>query len=166
LPRGAFDLVHARFLLAATGRDRELMVEMAALARPGGVVAIQEPDATSWRCYPPRPAWDRLTRAVTAGAALAGCDLTAGQRAYRLLRWAGLEGVRVRAALVALHDAHPAMRLPILVAEALRRPIVDGGVLAEDELDSVLRDCEQGALDTETFATTFLLVQAWGRTAA
>jgi SAM-dependent methyltransferase len=166
LPRGAFDLVHARFLLAATRRDRDLLAEMSALARPGGVVAIQEPDAAAWRCYPPRPGWDRLTRAVTAAAALAGGDLTAGQRAYQLLRRAGLEGVRVRTAVVALHDAHPAMRLPIQVAEALRRPIVDGGLLDEDDLDAALRECEQGALDAETFATTFLVVQAWGRKVA
>lgn len=166
LPRGAFDLVHARFLLASTGRDQELMAEMAALARSGGVVAIQEPDAASWRCYPLRPAWERLTRAVTAAAALAGGDLTAGQRAYGLLRRAGLEGVGVRTAVVALHDAHPAMRLPIVVAEALRGAIVDGGVLGEDDLDAALRECEQGALDAETVATTFLLVQAWGRKAA
>ena len=163
LPRATFDLVHARFLLAATGRDGDLLREMVALARPGSVVAVQEPDAAIWPCYPPRPAWDRLTAAVATALAQRGGDLGAGRRTYRLLRRAGLEDVRVRAAVIALQDGHPAMRLPILLAEALRRPIVDGKLLSEDNLDAALRDCEQGVLDGDTFATTFLVTQVWGR---
>src|SRR5829696_4870480 len=48
LPRGIYDLVHARFLFAPLGREDALLKEMIDLARPGGVVAVQEPDASSW----------------------------------------------------------------------------------------------------------------------
>src|SRR5919202_4893236 len=64
LPDGAFDLVHVRFLFAPAGRDARLLDEMWRLARPGGIVAIQEPDAAAWACYPPSDAWDRLKGAV------------------------------------------------------------------------------------------------------
>jgi len=47
LPRAAFDLVHVRFVLAPAGRDKELLGEMLEIAKPGGVLAIEEPDATS-----------------------------------------------------------------------------------------------------------------------
>ena len=162
-PAASFDLVHARFLLAPAGRDHEALRTMARLARPGGAVAVQEPDATFWRCYPARPAWDRLTAAIGATLARDGADLRAGQRLYRLFHRAGLEDVGLRAAVVALHDAHPAMRLPILLAEALRDHILGAGLMAEVELDGALRECEQCALDPHTFVTTFLVTQVWGR---
>ena len=58
LPAQAFDLVHVRFVFAPVGRDDELLREMLRLVRSGGVIAIQEPDASSWTCLPPRPSWD------------------------------------------------------------------------------------------------------------
>ena len=164
-PLGTFDLVHARFLAAVHGRGPELLREMLALAGPGGVVAMQEPVANTWRCYPARPAWDRLIQTIASALGQAGGDLSAGQRTYRLFRRAGLQDVQVRAAVVALQDAHPLMRLPVLLAGALRPQILEGGLLEEAELDDMLRACESSALDGETFVTSFLVTQVWGRRA-
>ena len=100
---------------------------------------MQEPVANTWRCYPARPAWDRLVQTIAMALGRAGGDLSAGQRTYRLFRRAGLEDVRVRAAVVALQDAHPLMRLPVLLADALRPQILEGGLLEEAELDDMLR---------------------------
>src|SRR5439155_26841790 len=44
LPRESFDLTHVRFVFAPVGRDADLLREMIALTRPGGTIAIQEPD--------------------------------------------------------------------------------------------------------------------------
>jgi SAM-dependent methyltransferase len=41
LPREAFDFVYARLGAAANPRHEELLAEVLALTRPGGVVAIQ-----------------------------------------------------------------------------------------------------------------------------
>ena len=91
-----------------------------------GVVAMQEPVANTWRCYPARPAWDRLVQTIAMALGRAGGDLSAGQRTYRLFRRAGLEDVRVRAAVVAL-QMRTLMRLPVLLADALRPQILEGG---------------------------------------
>jgi SAM-dependent methyltransferase len=161
----SFDLVHARFLLPPVGADGELLQTMIGLTRPGGVIAVQEPDASVWRCYPADRAWDRLTGAIGAAAARGGADLTAGQRTHALFRRAGLEAVRASTVATALHDGHPAMRLPILLAEALREHIIGAGLLTEPELDAALRACERRVLESETLVTTFLVVQVWGRKA-
>src|SRR3954452_8678831 len=52
LPRASFDLVHARFLFCPLGLNPLLLRAMIQLTRPGGVIAIQEPIATSWQFYP------------------------------------------------------------------------------------------------------------------
>ena len=41
LPREAFDFVHARLADDSNGRNEDLLAELLALTRPGGVVAIQ-----------------------------------------------------------------------------------------------------------------------------
>ena len=55
------------------------------------------------------------------------------------------------------------MRLPVLLADALRPQILEGGLLEEAELDDMLRAGESSALDGETFVTSFLVTQVWGR---
>jgi len=60
LPRAAFDLVHERLLLMITPAVGRVLAEMIALARPGGVVVVQDLDVVSMICEPAHPAWTRL----------------------------------------------------------------------------------------------------------
>src|SRR5262249_1085253 len=57
LPGHSFDLVHMRFIGSTAGRPEVLLKEAMRLARPGGIVAIQEPDMATLTCHPPHPAW-------------------------------------------------------------------------------------------------------------
>ncbi|HXZ06241.1 MAG TPA: methyltransferase domain-containing protein [Ktedonobacteraceae bacterium] len=162
-PRESFDLVHVRFVFAPVGRDRDLLREMVALTKPGGIVAIQEPDATCWNCFPQQKAWDRLKGAILAAFKRGGGDFNAGQRTYGMLRQAGLEDVRIRAAVVVLQNGHPYMRLPIQFATSLRQRILDAGLLTELELDEVMSECEEIVKNPDTFVMSFLVTQVWGR---
>lgn len=163
LPRSSFDLVHVRFLFAPVGRDDELLAEMLGLARPGGVLAVQEPDTSSWSCQPPSPAWDRLTGAVREAFRRAGGDLDAGRRTFGLLRRAGVEDLRLRAAIVALRDRHPYLRLPVMFATALRQRILEAGLLERAELDETIAALEASAQDPATTGLSFVVTQVWGR---
>ena len=163
LPRESFDLAHVRFLFAPVGRDDELLREMVALTRPGGLIAIEEPDATAWNCYPPDPHWDRLKQIILAAFRQGGGDFDVGQRTFTMLRSAGFEDIRARAAVVALHDAHPYMRLPVQFATSLRKRILDGALLGGQELDELIADCKRIAADPNTFMLSFIVTQVWGR---
>lgn len=166
LPPQAFDLVHVRFVFAPVGREDELLREMLRLVRPGGVIAIQEPDASSWTCLPPRPSWDRLKEAILAAFARGGGDFNAGRRLYAMLRTAGLKDVSVRAAVQALPGGHPYLRLPVQFATSLRGRILDARLMSPSELDTAVAECERIAADPETCGLTFTVVQAWGRAPA
>jgi ubiquinone/menaquinone biosynthesis C-methylase UbiE len=165
LPAGSFDLVHVRFVFAPVGRDEELLAEMLRLTKPDGIMAIQEPDATPWNCFPPSSAWDRLKAAVLEAFRLGGGDFNVGQRTYQMLLDAGLHDVQMRAAVIALYNAHPYMRLPIQFATSLRPRILGGGLLTEADLDSAMSECEEIVRKPDTSALTFIVTQVWGRKA-
>jgi SAM-dependent methyltransferase len=165
LPHESFDFTHVRFVFAPVGRDEELLREMFALTRRGGIVVIQEPDATSWNCYPAHAAWAKLKDAILAAFARGGGDFNVGQRTFGMLRHMGLEDIKIRAAVTALQDQHPYKRLPIQFATSLRKRILEAGLLSETELDHVIAECEQVASDPESIVISFVVTQVWGRKA-
>lgn len=158
-----FDLVHARFMFAPLGRTDTLLTEMIALTRPGGVVVSQESDESSYVCYPPQPAWERLKQITVAAFSRGGGDYSAGRRTYNLWRQSGLVDVHARAAALALPAGHPYRRWPIESAQALRARILDWKLIGAAEFDQLLADCEGVARDPDIFLTSFAVMQVWGR---
>jgi hypothetical protein len=136
---------------------------MVRLARPGGVVALQEPDSAAWRCYPDHAAWDRLRDLARDAYSAAGGDLDAGCGTFTLLREAGLEDVRIRTATIALQGVHPVKRLLVELAETHRPRILADASIQEAELDRVLAECDRIARDPSTIVVSFLTTQVWGR---
>ena len=163
LPRESFDLTHVRFVFAPVGRDADLLREMIALTRPGGTIAIQEPDAASWNSYPPHPSWKKVKEIILAAFSAGGGDFNAGARTFGMLRRAGLGDVRIRAAVIALQDKHPYMRSPVQFATSLRKRIVEGKLATEAELDRLMAECEEIVNDPDRFSLTFTVTQVWGR---
>lgn len=163
LPADSFDLTHVRFLFAPVGRDAQLMNELWRLTKPGGIIAIQEPDSAAWRCYPPSDAWDRLKAAILEAFRRGGGDFDAGRRTHMMLRDRGAEDLRVRAAVVGLAPGHPYLRLPIQFATSLRNRILDVGLMTKSELDEAIVECEKVAGDPQTTGVTFVVTQVWGR---
>jgi hypothetical protein len=136
---------------------------MRRLVRPGGVLAIQEPDSVAWRSLPWHPAWARLTSVIRSAFARSGGDFDAGRRTYGMLRQAGLQDVQIRAAVLALPNGHPYRRLPVQFAASLRERILEDRLIDGAELDDVIADCEKVAADPDTYITTFIVTQVWGR---
>ena len=161
-----FDLVHVRYLAGTAGQPGELLREAIRLARPGGVVAFEEPDTDTLGCSPPHPAWDRLKAALQDGFARVGADTRLAKRLYRLFRGAGLNDVRFRPFLVGVTSGEPmADYLPATI-ESIRSTLLDRGIIAAAELDAALAACRGHLADPDTVSTSFLTAQVWGRKAA
>jgi ubiquinone/menaquinone biosynthesis C-methylase UbiE len=163
LPNAAFDLVHMRFIASTAGRPEALVEEAIRLVRPGGVVALQEPDMAALNCQPPHPAWDRLKAALEGAFAAAGTDISLARLLFALVRRAGLEDVQYRPFLVGVR-AGDAMTdyLPATV-ESLRGTIIGEGLMAEEELAAALAACRAHLRDPDTVFTTYMVAQVWGR---
>jgi hypothetical protein len=163
LPRGSFDLVHARFLASTAGQPEALIAEAMALARPGAIVALQEPDISTLKCYPPHPAWDRLVRLCEQVFGLAGGDVSLAQRLYQLARHAGLEAVRYRPFLVGFSSGDPMTDYLPATVESLRGMIVGHRLIDERDLDATLAACRSHLADVDTVFTYPTVAQVWGR---
>lgn len=163
LPAGHFDLVHVRFLFAPIGRDGALLSEMLRLLRPGGIIAIQEPDASCWNVAPPNEAWATLKRAILAAFRAGGGDFDAGCRTFGMLQAAGLQDVSQRNAVLAATARHPYKRLPIQFATSLRKRILDSGSLSEADLETCLSEVTRTADDPAYVMTTFIVTQVAAR---
>ena len=107
LQGNSFDLVHSRFVASTAGEPEKLLQEAIRLARPGRFVAFQEPDIATLKCYPPHPAWQRITSVLEAVFKIAGANVRLAQELYQFFRGSGLTDVQYRPFLVGFRSTDP-----------------------------------------------------------
>ena len=165
LPADSFDLVHMRFVASTAGNPERLLKEAIRLARPGGIVALQEPDGSSLDCYPPHPAWERLKAALLGAFSGVGADLQLAKRLYAVVRQTGLEDVQYRPFLVGVRSVDPMVDYLPSTVESLRSTVVTLGLLSESEFSDVLAECRNHLRQPDTSFTMYTVAQVWGRKA-
>ena len=164
LPAGSFDLVHLRFVASTAGEPQKLLREAIRLAKPGGIVALQEPDMATLNCYPPHPAWDALRAALIGAFAAVGSNISLGRELFALARAAGLSAVQYRPFLIGVRAGDPiADYLPSTV-ESLRGTVLGQRLMSESALDAALALCRAHLADPGTVFTMYTVAQVWGRT--
>jgi ubiquinone/menaquinone biosynthesis C-methylase UbiE len=163
LPGGSFDLVHARTLLMYFADPAAILEEMVRLVRPGGVVAVQEPDAAAWVCDPPYPAFDVLRSQIVSAYRRTGKDFNIGRRLPRMLRAAGLEEVRVRATARVTQRGDYYQTFLLTMATLLRDVILGSGELTADEFDADVAELRTHLDQPGAITCQPLIWQAWGR---
>jgi ubiquinone/menaquinone biosynthesis C-methylase UbiE len=166
LPSGSFDLVHARTLLVNLPDPAQAVAEMARLAKPGGQVAVAEPDTEHAFCYPPVPAFDRLGEIFRVVFRRNGADPAIGRRVPALFRQAGLTdvGVESRTQMYPPGNSRRTVRLDLV--RAMRPQIVEMGLASEEELDELDAAIRPHLEDPRTVVMTGLLFLVWGRKSA
>jgi ubiquinone/menaquinone biosynthesis C-methylase UbiE len=166
LPDGSFDLVHMRFVASTVGQPVKLLKEAMRVARPGGIVALQEPDISTLNCYPPHPAWQRLREVLEKVFDSVGGDVRLAQRLYQLARQAGMEDVQYRPFLVGVRSCDPMVDYLPATIESLRGTLVNQRLIASDELEEALGACRVHLANPDTVFTTYTVAQVWGHTVA
>jgi SAM-dependent methyltransferase len=163
LPSGSFDVVHARLLLVNIPSPEAVMSEMVRLVKPGGWVLTEEADAAAHVCYPPHPAWDRLTTVLHAAYRSDGADLLIGRKLGQLLRDGGVADVGVDARADVYPAGHPRRTLLADLVRSMRRKVVEGGLVADGELVRLDHQVREHLADPKTVTMSCLYFLAWGR---
>lgn len=166
LPADGFDLVHMRFVASTAGDPERLLKEAIRLARPGGTVALQEPDGTTLNCYPEHPAWDKLKAALLGAFRGVGADLTLARRLYSVVRHSGLQDVQYRPFLLGVRSTDSMVDYLPATVESLRATVVRLGLLTDSEFPQVLAACRAHLRQPDTSFTMYTVAQVWGRKAA
>lgn len=161
LPPASFDVVHARFLLAPVGRDDELLPQLERIARPDGFLLLEEPLCASWRAFPDGGAHDTLVTMITRAYDRHMGGFDAGARLFGHVLRRGWRDVGYDAQVLAMPPGHPLLRLPVMMATALRSVVLRD--TPEAELDAAVAAAEEVYARPTTHGTSFLLVQVWGR---
>ena len=159
----SFDLVHARTLLVNVPDPTAVMAEMVRLVRPGGWVAGLEPDCEHGICYPPHPAFDRLSALFAAAFSRNGADPFIGRRMAELYRQAGLEDITVDARVRVYPVGHSRRTVRADLVRSLREQILEMGLAGERELDQLDAAAREHLADPDTVVMHHPLFFAWGR---
>jgi SAM-dependent methyltransferase len=162
LPEAAFDLVHARLLLAhLPGRDAVLARLVAAL-KPGAWILLEEFDSLSMRADPlVNPAETALGAWLGAQRVLAsrGVEMRFGRLLAGCLRHHGREDTGAEGRVFMWQGRSAGARLLRSNLEQLRREMVDCGWTTNTEVEHDLT-----RLDSEDFlAPSPVMWASWGR---
>jgi SAM-dependent methyltransferase len=159
----SFDLVHARFVATTAGEGLKLLREAMRLARSGGFVAFQESDVSSLKCFPPHPAFERLSNVMAALLERIGGDARFGQGMYKMFHDQGLLGLGYRPFVLGVrpgdtfHDFLPA------TVESMRTALLREGLMPADELQAAITECRRHLARPDTVFSLYTTVQVWGR---
>jgi len=138
---------------------------MLRLLRPGGIIAIQEPDASCWNVAAANASWSEPEVAILVAFRAGGGDFDAGCRTFGMLRAAGAQQISQRNAVMSATEQHPYKPLPLQFAGSLRKRILDGGLLSAERLETCLADVAAVADDPASVMTTFIVTQVAGQKA-
>ncbi len=164
LREGGFDLVHERLVLMnmPPADQRAVVAAMARLARPGGIVALEDWDRASYLCHPEHPSWHALNDAYREAVRATNGDGTTGRTLPALLREAGLQDIRttVHVRAVELGERRRTHRLGLL--EVTRPRILATGRMTAAEFDAHMDALARHLADPATLLIDQLFVQSWG----
>ena len=161
LPRATFDLATARLVLVNVPEPEAIVAEMAALVKPGGVVALHEADWEMILCDPPLPAWKQMIQAFLDYSRANAIDPLIGRRTARLLRSNGLTNIRINPFIHIYDVNHSRRTLFPQFAGNLRDRMLANGIMAEHEFDGCRESIERHLADPDT-VVMWTYFQAWG----
>lgn len=163
LEPGSFDFVHMRFIASTAGEPERLMDEAIKLTRPGGYVVVQEPDATSLKCYPPLEAWDDLTQIMMRAFSDVGADLELARKLYWMMHQSALTNVQFRPFIVGVRSGDPMTDYLPSTIESIRETILQHQPLSGEDLDALLATCRHHLAQPGTSFTMYTVAQVWGQ---
>ena len=162
LPGGAFDLVHARWLLHHLPDLDAAIARLIDALKPGGLLLVEEPDFYPVHAaHPGAPPlyaqfMDALTRAVVAAT---GRDCYWARGLPALLVSHGLQDVQAAADVAVLHGGGPLARFYRLSGQQARQRVLDTGLIDAADYDAALALLD----DPRLWAFGACTVAAWGR---
>jgi 2-polyprenyl-3-methyl-5-hydroxy-6-metoxy-1,4-benzoquinol methylase len=158
LPQGAYDLVHARFVLCHIGPREQVLDALVASLRPGGWLLIEDPSDHADRAFGPKLHGEIVARISQGFVANGTSSMSWGRTLPAQLQRRGLAEVGAESRVALVEGATTGTEFLRLTAIQLKEQAIAAGSSADDI------DEWQALLSTpgEWFGT-WANVAAWGR---
>jgi SAM-dependent methyltransferase len=163
LAGSSYDLVHTRLLLVKIHSPEQVVAEMVRLVRPGGWVAVMEPDNGLRICHPHHASLTRLSELLAIAYRRAGADLYLGRRLPHMLATAGLIEIGVEARTEVRPPGHAQRSVIPDLVQNMRAKILEQGLIEEGELDRLDLAARLHLEDAATLSTPVTYFLAWAR---
>ena len=161
LPGGPFDLVYARILLTHLHDPVAMLRRLFAWTRPGGVMLIQDYDASAGGVWPPLATWEEFERVYYGVLEKAGKDPWIGRKLPLHFAAAGVgepDGTDVAGLLRPLAEVGGMFQA---VYQSLRPMGLRLGLTTEADGQAFLAEIADAARDGRGVGMSPLLVSAW-----
>ncbi|MGH6894279.1 MAG: class I SAM-dependent methyltransferase [Dongiaceae bacterium] len=164
LPRDTFDLVHCRFVLCHLVRPMDAVREMAALAKPGGLVIASDIDVSGLASVPSIPAYERMREMFRMRGQRRGTDPTIGPKLPRMFLEAGLVSPEI-AIIHPIYLRGERKRLWEYTLFESSQFMIEYGVCDQAELDRLAIELAAVAADETIAVAQAPMSIAWARKA-
>lgn len=154
---GSFGFVFARCLLQHLPKPEIVLSEMLRVCRPGGIVAVQEPDLSKHYCFPHNWAITKLT----ASLAKLVTNPVIGLELWSLFNGLGYPSANVNLELFGLYEGTALKRVYCLSLEATRTLLVERGFIDENEVETLLEECRRVEQDEAVLCLGCPFFSAW-----
>jgi hypothetical protein len=151
------------YVLVNVPEPQQVVEEMVALARPGGLVASHEVDWCASFCDPPSRAWERLLAIFEAYARSNGIDLFVGRKTHQMFRVAGLTSIQVAPVIHAYPLGNSQRNILCDLLETVRDRLIMRGLITDMEYKEELSKLRRHLADVGTLVIPNLHFQVWGR---
>ena len=159
LQRDRYDLVFSRFMLMHLQRPVDALIEMKAILKIGGTLAVEDGDFYSPYCEPASPAFTRAFELYRQLLEHSGADVTLGQRLHGLVAEAGFLNVESQFVQPKFNKGDE-RRLPEWTLEESAPKLIDAGLISEPELAELLAEMKS-LLDEDRLFAMAKMTQVW-----
>jgi predicted O-methyltransferase YrrM len=161
LEEGLYDLVHAKILLLHLREREQVLQQLVAALRPGGILLVEESDIRSIQtCEPPSSLLSRSGAAIASLFERGGVDSAYGLKLLPAVARTGLKHIGSDCQLSAIQCGSPQSITLSLTLQHLSTKIVGTGLMSQEEVDAALDKLRQ---PSETMIYTPITVSVWGQ---
>jgi SAM-dependent methyltransferase len=161
LKEGLYDLVHAKILLLHLREREQVLQQLVAALRPGGILLVEESDIRSIQtCEPPSILLSKSGAAIASLFERGGVDSAYGLKLLPAVARTGLKNIGSDCQLSAIQCGSPQSITLSLTLEHLSTKIVGAGLMSQEEVDTALDKLRQ---PSETMIYTPITVSVWGQ---
>lgn len=153
----SFHFVFARYLLHHLSDPEKVLAEMLRVSKPGGIVAVQEPDCAKQYCHPHSWAYERIPDLYSRLFA----NAFVGRELYALFRQLGVAepGLDVETIAGVNEELRRSYRM---VIEAVGPALIEKGILDPGELEELVGELRRVEEQIDTLCVWSPTFSVWG----